>query len=79
MKKEVFALCVILVELAKSKNWPLDYIISRFADECEYELRYEADEDCDLMDVIELIDSLYYNYENARIPDVFDRFKSPFK
>lgn len=78
MKKEVFALCIVLVELAKSKNWSLGDIISRFADECENELRYEADEDCDLMDVIELIDSLYYNYEHTRIHDVFDRFKSPF-
>lgn len=78
MKKEVFALCVVLVELAKSKNVPLGNIVSKIADEVENELRYESDDSCDLMDVVELVDSLYYNYENASIPDIFDRFKHPF-
>lgn len=78
MKREIFALACVLVKNAFTSKMSYETLISSISQEYENVYYFESGDDCDLMDIIELIGSLWYNIEHASIPDVFDRHKKPF-
>ena len=76
MKRETMSLCAALVRVAVTGGYSLGHALRAVQDEFDSSFYLEEDEDWG--DILELIDTMWYNQEHSKVPDFFDKSEPPF-